>query len=402
MVARSNRIGCHTAYQHYEMFHGHKACGCGNSVFNIVTNTGRGCNCSSGGGFWSGIGMGFGMGFANLFSGLLGNIFGGFGFGFPSFGGGWGDFGLGGHQLSSRNTNNTQGAENKDYEKLNKLFERKNKLLGQEKPSVKDLETLLNDIVALEKNLDGNEDKKDKDYIKQLKFGLQDKINELKGTPDNDGKAKVQQPAQTVDNSQPEPKVVPQVVDNTPKEGEVTIGGKNIKIDDIKSLDDIKGLSPDDLKNISADNAKKILENLGIKEGSELSGKVAKSYEALLLLQKAGISVKVAKNIDTKTKTVDDPWIEGPIQDVRKNSQNGNVSYNVNCKNCGCGQQGNIYHLYQESENKFKVGIKEFGKNISYDDPKVSSVEYTITDENKAMVRDGRRFTKDISKKGNK
>ncbi len=291
--SQSRRVGCHTAYQHYEMFHGHKAC-CGDipSVFNVVYNTPH-CRCGSsswGGGFWGGIGMGFGMGFANLFSGILGNIFGGFGFGFPSFGGGWGDFGLGGHQLSSRNTNNTQGAENKDYEKLNKLFERKNKLLGQEKPSVKDLETLLNDIVALEKNLDGNEDKKDKDYIKQLKFGLQDKINELKGTPDNDGKAK----------ATPEPDKSPKKVAAKPTvaatPAPATVADNATKINDAKTLDELLKLTP------TTDDEKKAFVNKYLELNPKpTADDLAKIDEALRKLIKQKLYGNYT-NYDGKTK----------------------------------------------------------------------------------------------------
>ena len=105
-----SRINCHSAFKHYEMFHGNRAC-CGGSSSG---STSIFVNCNGHGGFWSGVGMGFGAMLGNFAGGILGSLgfggfggfgmggFGGFGgFGMPSFGGfgfgnlggGWGDWG---------------------------------------------------------------------------------------------------------------------------------------------------------------------------------------------------------------------------------------------------------------------------------------------------------------------
>lgn len=98
----AHRIRCHSAFQHYNMFHGHSTGGNNyGSIFNVNLYGGNCC----GGGFWSGLGAGFGAGFGSMFGGFMsslfgsfGNMFGGFGMGglFGGFGnmfGGFGGFG---------------------------------------------------------------------------------------------------------------------------------------------------------------------------------------------------------------------------------------------------------------------------------------------------------------------
>ena len=79
-----SRINCHSAFQHYDMFHSRHCGGNYGSVFNTTYNI----NCSGhNGGFWGG----FGLGLGNAFGSIFGSMFGGgmFGsFGFPMFGGG--------------------------------------------------------------------------------------------------------------------------------------------------------------------------------------------------------------------------------------------------------------------------------------------------------------------------
>ena len=194
-----SRINCHSAFKHYEMFHSR-----GGDVINIgsnnttIFNTGAGFG---GGSFWSGFGYGLGNGLGSIFGGLFGGNMGGFGnfgfgmspFGMGGFGFGMSPFGLGNifgggsnHVDSSSDgkgkvKDNSISNKNIDYAKLNKLFERKNNLLEAKEPKLTDLEKLKNDIDKLAKDLDGNDDGNDNDYIKQLKRGLDDKINELKG-----------------------------------------------------------------------------------------------------------------------------------------------------------------------------------------------------------------------------
>ena len=430
-----NRIGCHTAYQHYQMFHGHGAC-CNSgpsSIFNVVYNTGHHCcgGSSWGGGFWGGIGMGIGMGVANLFGGMFGNMFGGMfgggmGFGFPGFGGGfgggWGNFWGGGSGVSgagnsgnSGNNSSSKGCTDAD-DKLIKGFKKKlDKLKPADLEQAKELYTQIK--AKKEKPEDSEHEIQNKLAYAQLLDELLAKAKEnkwnLDGTVEAEDEVKEQvvveapQNTDVVNNTQEAEQ--PQVVEDLPKEGEITLGGKKINIDDIKSIDDLKGLTPLELAKIKPEDIVKILGQLGIKADSDLSGKAAKSYEVLLLIKEAKISVRVAQNTDTKTKTVKYHWVKGRIIEVNKDDTTGYVSYNVDCKECGCGEQGNIYKFTQTSDKNFKVeiatdkqGKKLFGPNIAYDNNKVTSVEYTISDDTKPMTRCGRRFTKDTSIKGNK
>ena len=194
-----SRINCHSAFKHYEMFHN-----MGGDVINIGSNNTTIFNMGAGfggGSFWSGLGYGLGNGLGSIFGGLFGGNMGGFGnfgfgmspFGMGGFGFGMSPFGLGNifGGGSNRVDNHSDGKgkvkddsisnKNIDYAKLNKLFERKNNLLEAKEPKLTDLEKLKNDIDKLAKDLDGNDDGNDNDYIKQLKRGLDDKINELKG-----------------------------------------------------------------------------------------------------------------------------------------------------------------------------------------------------------------------------
>ena len=111
------RINCHSAFKHYEMFHS----GChGGGNYGSIFNTTYNIDCGGHGGFWGGFGAGLGNAFGNLFGGWFGGgmnmgfggfggfgNFGGFGlggFGFPSFGGGWGNFWGGGNAGGSTRT----------------------------------------------------------------------------------------------------------------------------------------------------------------------------------------------------------------------------------------------------------------------------------------------------------
>lgn len=186
-----SRINCHSAFKHYEMFHSR-----GGDVINIGSNNTTIFNMGAGfggGSFWSGFGYGLGNGLGSIFGGF-GNFgfgmspfgMGGFGFGMSPFGLG-NIFGGGSNRVDSHSDgkgkvkDNSISNKNIDYAKLNKLFERKNNLLEAKEPKLTDLEKLKNDIDKLAKDLDGNDDGNDNDYIKQLKRGLDDKINELKG-----------------------------------------------------------------------------------------------------------------------------------------------------------------------------------------------------------------------------
>lgn len=95
-----SRINCHSAFQHYEMFHSR-----GGDVINIGSNNTSIFNVGGyssfgnfgGGGFWGGFGLGLGNAVGSLFSGLFGGGIANFGFGISPFGmfGGMGNFGFG-------------------------------------------------------------------------------------------------------------------------------------------------------------------------------------------------------------------------------------------------------------------------------------------------------------------
>lgn len=242
-----SRINCHSAFKHYEMFHN-----MGGDVINIGSNNTTIFNMGAGfggGSFWSGLGYGLGNGLGSIFGSLFGGNMGGFGnFGFgmsPWAGMGmfYNSMGAGGYGGSNRVDSHSDGKgkvkddsisnKNIDYAKLNKLFERKNNLLEAKEPKLTDLEKLKNDIDKLAKDLDGNDDGNDNDYIKQLKRGLDDKINELKG------KESANKPETKVDGADNKGKVAP--ADETGNVKDDAAVGSTKFDDKLKQAGDDKG-----------------------------------------------------------------------------------------------------------------------------------------------------------------
>ena len=245
-----SRINCHSAFKHYEMFHN-----MGGDVINIgsnnttIFNMGAGFGNFGGASFWSGLGYGLGNGLGSIFGSLFGGNMGGFGnFGFgmsPWAGMGmfYNSMGAGGYGGSNRVDSHSDGKgkvkddsisnKNIDYAKLNKLFERKNNLLEAKEPKLTDLEKLKNDIDKLAKDLDGNDDGNDNDYIKQLKRGLDDKINELKG------KESANKPETKVDGADNKAKVAP--ADETGNVKDDAAVGSTKFDDKLKQAGDDKG-----------------------------------------------------------------------------------------------------------------------------------------------------------------
>lgn len=225
-----SRIRCHSAFKHYEIFHGNKACCGGGSG-----NTSIFVNCKGhDGGFWGGFGLGLGNWFGNILGGFAGNLFGGFsgfggfgggmgfggmmgmgGFGFPGMGGG--SWGLWGNQASNGTCNcdgNSSTAEetgkrkskteksrtvgdadgekvDPDRETINNLWARKNELLAKKAPNTataEELQKLLDDIKEAEASQNKNEihDDTDNTSFDLLKYGLEDMIKAAqKRTPVN-------------------------------------------------------------------------------------------------------------------------------------------------------------------------------------------------------------------------
>ena len=278
-----SRINCHSAFRHYEMFHGHGACGGGSygSIFNTTYNI----KCGGHGGFWGGFGAGLGCFVGNLFGGFMGNMgFGGFGFGggmgfgFPGFGFGFPNFGGGswfGGGNSSRVSNshssntttcnckcckdgddktNSKDNEDKDQAKLSDLIKKVN-ALKVDKTTGKTVDP--NDVAKLRKELE------------ELKETPLDDVN---GTNNKDHYARLLDELNKnfpIDNTkdgtpvQSQAPVQPQApaVAEEPVQGNedtVTIDGKPVKLsnltpEQVKALNDKGALTQDQLAKLTDD-----------------------------------------------------------------------------------------------------------------------------------------------------
>lgn len=258
----AHRIGCHSAFKHYNMFHEH--CSGGNnygSIFNVNVY-GNGCG---GGSFWSGFGHGLGAGFGSLFGGFFGgfmsNIFGGFGnmfggfnmggmFGgcFPGFGGMFGgafgnfgnfgnfggnygnfDFGgngglsglFGGRKKKTGKSGNTKTpddtnndpasttagkakeCEDKDIAKHNELRESLNNLKAKPNPTSDEIVTLYNEVKKLaDKPLDDSHSAGNKKTYELLLKNIEDAFNITK---DGNGNATSAAKRQSVPSAPEQP-----------------------------------------------------------------------------------------------------------------------------------------------------------------------------------------------------
>ncbi len=162
-----SRINCHSAFQHYEMFHS-RHCGGGNygSIFNTTYNI----NCGGhSGGFWGGFGLGLGNAFGNIFGGMIGGfsypMFGGGmfgGFGIPSWGGGWNLSGLFGNREKKADKSDEarkkevkvvyEACNDPDLKKINGFRDKVQEL--QKTPDTAKAEALKKEIKAAMENQD--------------------------------------------------------------------------------------------------------------------------------------------------------------------------------------------------------------------------------------------------------
>ena len=254
--SQSRRVGCHSAYQHYEMFHGHKAC-CGDipSVFNVVYNTPH-CRCGSsswGGGFWGGIGMGLGMGVANFFSGMFGSVF--------NMSSWWSSPSLGGSNNSplynsdafwnsGKNKNNNSACTDKDLDNINKLWDKVRNVADES--TAKSLNTQIKGLI--ERPLDDTHKADNKTSYENLLKDLQRIADEkgwnLEGTP------KAKEKAQPVPDNKPK-----QTTEVKPKEtvaaAAVPAADNKTKINGATTLDELLKLTP-----TTDDEKKDIIESL--------------------------------------------------------------------------------------------------------------------------------------------
>lgn len=392
-----SRINCHSAFKHYEMFHGNKAC-CGGNSYGSVFNTTYNINCGGhNGGFWGGFGMGLGAMVGNWFSGIAGNFgFGGFGggmgFGFPSFGGGYGNFGNfgnwgGANNSNTRTENNKTTVETKEVIKndpdCTKIADITGKIKNLDANATKkDVQDIIDDIDNAIENLDNNNKPAQTRTLENLKVQMQEKLSTLDNapagntaTPNGSAQAAApvaQQPATVgATNGQAAPA-------DTTAADTITVGGKPVKIADLASVDALKGMTDAELAAVTKPQAEAALEKLGYittyADGNKV-GHLSNVYAVLKLLEKSGVTVEV----ETRAAS-SDQWIKGPISNVAKDSE-GKLSYNVNCSGiAGATLEGEYTFQAQEKENKtYKCSTKTSGI-------KVADIEVNYQDEKQPLI----------------
>lgn len=354
-----SRINCHSAFKHYEMFHGNRAC-CGGNSYGSVFNTTYNINCGGHhGGFWGGFGMGLGAMVGNWFSGIAGNfgfggLGGGMGFGFPSFGGGYGNFGNfgGGYNNNTKTDNNKTTTETKEVIKNDpdcaKIADITGKIKNLDENATKeDVQGIIDDIDAAIENLDSNNKPAQKRTLENLKVQMQEKLNTVGKTPATTDKTPAAPAAQTTTPAATQaaaPATAAQSDDT------ITVGGKPVKIADLASIDGLKGMTDAELAAVTKPQAEAALEKLGYittdADGNKV-GHLSNVYAVLKLLEKSGVTVEV----ETRSAS-SDQWVKGPISNVAKDSE-GKLSYNVNCQGVsGATLQGNYTFTAQDKENK--------------------------------------------------
>ena len=403
------RINCHSSLKHYEMYH--SGCG-GGSNYGSIFNTTYNIDCNGHSGFWGGFGYGLGNAIGGLFSGLFRggmnfNCFGmgGFGmggFGFPGFGGfNFGNFGvpsLGGIFGDRSKVSDSEDSEKTESKEKKEADDKKDKEC--EDPDRQKLA----DHVASVKTLFADEQNLTPDTLKELYNKIKTDMESSKEEPHHtttdlreyesllnilNDKAKAKgwgeiesedfgksSSAATTDPAATDPAATPA----TPNEETL----------DNLTVDQINDLKKDDISKLTPDNAKKLLEKLGITEGEVI--KDANNITVLLLLEKAGIDVKIAQNTDESVK---DEWILGKISNVNVD-EDGKISYLVDCsKN---GTQKNKYKFAQQEKdsNKYTVTVKKFGEGTTYAKSDTKSVEYTYDATKGHLTRNGYKFTTEL------
>ena len=340
---------CHSAFVHYEMFHGHGACHGGGNNYGSIFNINYNCNGRHGG-FWSGLGAGLGYGIGGWLMGGLNMLGGLFGFGGMGFGGGlqmpwlnWGggstgrydDYSSRRHDATSRSTEKVveKPQDDSEYADINKVQDEVTKLLEKDSITQEEYNTIKGKIDKLTHS-NGNNDANNEDQIETLKGMLPSLEKKIKQAADEDADADSDSDGiigGTLGSEDPG-----EVKDGTDPAGPINYDG-------------ITGLTNDD---------KKTLNELGVRvikiqgkngEINALSLPKAMSLDNLNKLKaiadKHNIPVAVANN---KTATLD-KWIAGKIDDIKL--ENNKLSYTVNCDN------------YGELEYKYTVTQKDANSN---------------------------------------
>lgn len=402
-----SRINCHSAFKHYEMFHGNAAC-CGGKSYGSIFNTTYNINCGGhNGGFWGGFGMGLGACFGNLFSGFMGNMgFGGFGglfgggmgFGFPSFGGGnW--FGGGSsNRVSDSHSSNTTSCNCKGCGNDNGKTNSKN---NEDKDQAR-LKELDDEVRGFENNLkDGiNVDQtKLADVRKALELLKNSPIDDINGETNKAHYARLLDdlneafpPKNTTTPVAAPTKQAPAVA-AAPAQGNedtVTINGQPVKLSDLTPAQ-IQALGVDQIKNLTADQAKDLLKTLGLltQDDSGNPGvKATTNYKALLLTEQSGLPLACGHNVKLDNVQGADAYINGTISDVTLDSttniitfviDDDNAKYKMSCKADSTKYQ--IAEMVENKTNKYKsakVGTEYEIKENDNDDYAVRNGEAAI------------------------
>ena len=328
---------CHSAFQHYEMFHGHGACHGGGNNYGSIFNINYSCNGGHGN-FWSGLGAGLGYGLGGWLMGGLNMLGGWLGFGGTGFGGGWGMgmpmLGWGGGATTNNVTSNNTGRvrtktiekTDSEYSAINDAREQLQKLQAKKDPVTDaEIQALKDQIAALTAK-DGINDTENDDQIAMLKADFE----KFKAGITSDSSEDDTVVTETGD------------ADDT---GVVDIAGIN--------LDKVKELKDPQIDKLTKDQAIIILKKIGYitVEGDEQVGKLSKIYPVLLLLAKSGVTVEV----EYREKS-SDKWIKGPISDVQI-AEDGKLSYTVNAEGVpGATLEGKYRFASQNTDNtKYKV-----------------------------------------------
>lgn len=409
------RINCHSSFKHYEMFH--SGCGGGNN-YGSIFNTTYNIDCNGHGGFWGGFGFGLGNAFGGLFSNCFGGgmNFGGFGmggffpsfgnfgmggFGFPSWGSGW--FGGGSRvgdddssvrrKKASDNDGDRDKVEDKketecndpDRQKIVDFGDKVNDAIVNKDLKPEDLKTLYDQIKKAqeESKTEGHHDKTDPD-------DYQNWLDVLKNEAARRGWGDIESDTFGKDLIDPNNNTDTDPVDVTNSEDTGNTDNNNSDINGL-TPDQIRSLTKPDISKLTPEQATELLKELGIEDGGVI--KDANNISVLLLLEKAGIDVKIAQNTD-KTSVIDQ-WIQGKISGVQQD-KDGKISYSVDCTKHG--SQKNKYNFTQNEKgsNKYTVTVKEFGQGAKYAKAGVTSVEYTYDASKGHLTRNGYKFTTEL------
>lgn len=373
-IPKSHRASCHTAYQHYQIFHGHDFC-CNDrygSLFNVVYNTPM-CHCgrsSSGYGFWGGIGMGFGMGIMNFLGGMFTNIFAG---GLPSLGGGGSNRNRNVNNEGDRGNGNKK-CEDKDLAKINELWDEYDKVTD------KDAAKKLYDKVKKLAKKPIDDEHKDDNIIKynrimkaladKWKVGDNANISEEQAA---DGAAAASQ----VGNGLPPAKVGNETAGNVTPE-KVKIGDQDVDLETISNDDLMKLLNEDSINKLEPKVAQDILKKLGalsndLDENDKPYAKVTTDYKVLLLIQKSGLKLKACNNTSLSGENA---YIRGTITGVEYDEDNKATRFKIITDN-GAYQMltgdNKLTLLFVVTSDVYKMNPEYYDDGVEY---KIENGEY--------------------------